>query len=211
MPTMVAKYRNHAEAYLRLVRSLNRRQWWHVVPLDPEAYAKRGKFYASTFEEAQFYGTPGPAERVEVHSPLVTDNAGLETFLSGKPIPSKLWDTLHGFGYSYQFRVSVDARLRDLAGSRGFDSIALLSEPGFQRWLSTGRVPRSVELNVLYPPGVTRARKGEHQRRTLPVFVPSNSFRISEGYYREEQFADLCASCGCHPGVVQFLCDMFGN
>jgi len=208
---MVATYGKHAEAYARLVSSINRRRWWHCVPSDPGAYAKRGKFYATSLEAAQFYGTPGPPERVTVHRPLVIDNAGLESFLFGDRIPAELWDTLQGLGYSYEFRKSVDARLRDRAAERGFDSIALLSDAGFQRWLTTGRVPRSIELNVLHLSSARGPSKDGPQERTLLVFVPSNKYEIPEGYYHEAQFAELCASCGCHPSVVQFLCDMFGN
>jgi hypothetical protein len=42
----------------KLVRHINRKAWWHVPPRDPRAYEKRGKFLASSFREAEFYGRP---------------------------------------------------------------------------------------------------------------------------------------------------------
>jgi hypothetical protein len=30
--------------YDRLVAHVNRKNWWHVSPVDPDAYKKRGKF-----------------------------------------------------------------------------------------------------------------------------------------------------------------------
>lgn len=205
-----AAYEKQVEAYKRLVRSVNRRQWWHCVPSDPMAYSKTGKFYASSCQEAQFYGVPGPPERVTVRRPLVVDNAGLETFLFGERIPSELWEMLETFRFFYEFKNSVDRRLRDLAAERGFDSIALLSDGGFRRWLQTGKAPRSIELNVLHPAGL--AALAEHPSiDTSFVFVPRNKYTVPEGYYRAAQFAELSARFGCHPEVVQFLCDMFGN
>lgn len=46
------------EAFEKLVASVNRKSWWHVPPVDPDAYLKRGKFLASSFEAAEFYGRP---------------------------------------------------------------------------------------------------------------------------------------------------------
>src|SRR5580704_3808275 len=41
-----------------LIAKINRKDWWHVTPADPRAYDKRGKFYASTFREGEFWGRP---------------------------------------------------------------------------------------------------------------------------------------------------------
>ena len=40
----------------RLIAHVNRKGWWHVKPADISAYEKRGKFLASSFQEAEFYG-----------------------------------------------------------------------------------------------------------------------------------------------------------
>ena len=42
----------------KLLARINRKDWWHVPPADPKAYQKRGKFLASTFREAEFWGRP---------------------------------------------------------------------------------------------------------------------------------------------------------
>lgn len=45
-------------AYLfheKLIAHVNRKDWWHVPPRDPSAYSKRGKFFASSFREAEFW------------------------------------------------------------------------------------------------------------------------------------------------------------
>jgi len=42
----------------KLVAHVNRKGWWHVPPRDPTAYGKRGKFFASSFREAEFWGRP---------------------------------------------------------------------------------------------------------------------------------------------------------
>jgi hypothetical protein len=52
----------------RLIAHVNRKQWWHVPPVDPNAYKKRGKFLASSFVEAElsaglFRVGPSPVAR----------------------------------------------------------------------------------------------------------------------------------------------------
>jgi hypothetical protein len=42
----------------KLIKHINRKDWWHVRPADPRAYEKRGKFFTSSFGEAEFYGRP---------------------------------------------------------------------------------------------------------------------------------------------------------
>ena len=41
-----------------LIARINRKDWWHVPPSDPNAYEQRGMFLASTFREAEFWGRP---------------------------------------------------------------------------------------------------------------------------------------------------------
>jgi hypothetical protein len=49
----------------KLIKHINRKDWWHVRPADPRAYEKRGKFFTSSFGEAEFYGrTDDVPERV---------------------------------------------------------------------------------------------------------------------------------------------------
>jgi len=66
----------------RLVDYINRKHWWHVTPL---AYQKRGKFFASTYSEAEFWGRPNhEPERVCINNPFVGDNNTVERKLLGK-------------------------------------------------------------------------------------------------------------------------------
>lgn len=41
----------------KLIRQINRKNWWHVRPADPRAYEKRGKFLASCFAVAMLFST----------------------------------------------------------------------------------------------------------------------------------------------------------
>jgi hypothetical protein len=40
--------------YDTLIAYVNKKQWWHVPPADPDAYKKRGKFYSVSFAAAEF-------------------------------------------------------------------------------------------------------------------------------------------------------------
>jgi hypothetical protein len=55
----------------RMTAHVNKSDWWHVPPLDRTAYSKRGKFYASSFVQAEFYGRPlDEAQRVTIAKPF---------------------------------------------------------------------------------------------------------------------------------------------
>jgi hypothetical protein len=126
----------------KLVRHVNRKHWWHVTPVDPRAYEKRGKFFSSTFGEAEFYGRPNDTpERVTIASPVVGDNDNIERKLLGRV------ESYPDIGVRERF--ALDAKLRRAASKRGYDSIVLMSEMGFQKFDKEGRIPRSIELNVV--------------------------------------------------------------
>lgn len=64
--------------YEKLVAHVNRKNWWHVPPQDPKAYRKRGKFLASTYREAEFWGRPlDEPQKASISRPLVGDEATL--------------------------------------------------------------------------------------------------------------------------------------
>lgn len=126
----------------RLILHINRKAWWHVPPMDPRAYEKRGKFLASSFREAEFYGRPHDIpERVAIVAPVVGDDHYIETTLIGRVESAP--------NMSVPKRLALDARLRRAALRRGFDSIVLLTPRGFQALRRTGAIPRSIELNVV--------------------------------------------------------------
>lgn len=125
-----------------LIQHINRKYWWHVTPVDPQAYAKRGKFFASTYSEAQFYGRPNDAPaRVKINAPVVGDNDSVERILLGKV------ESFDGIGIKRRF--SIDARMRRAALRKGYDSIVVFSPGGYRKFREEGKIPRSIELNVV--------------------------------------------------------------
>jgi len=126
----------------KLVHHINRKVWWHVKPDDAKSYEKRGKFLSSSFGEAEFYGRPaGIPERVRISRPLVGDNNSVERTLLGRVESSP--------DITVPKRLALDARLRRAALRQGYDSIALMTASGFRKFMNEGKVPRSIELNVL--------------------------------------------------------------
>jgi hypothetical protein len=126
----------------KLVKHVNHKDWWHVTPKDPRAYWKRGKFLSSTFKEAEFYGRPKDApEKVTITSPLVGSNDLIERSLFGA-VKSHA-------NMGVRERFALDAQIRRAALQKGYDSVVLMSERGFKTFRRTGRLPRSIELNIL--------------------------------------------------------------
>lgn len=125
----------------KLIRHVNRKDWWHVPPRDDTAYSKRGKFFASSFREAEFYGRPlDTPERVTIQRPLVGD----ERTISGVLGIRSQHDCM-----SLEAISEHDALWRNAGLAKGFDSIVLMSENDFQRFEKEERLPRRIELNVL--------------------------------------------------------------
>ena len=126
----------------KLVAHVNRRKWWHVPPRDPNAYCKRGKFLASSFREAEFWGRPlDEPQRVTVSKPLIGDEETIERELFGRRVSSEDITT--------EERWKLDAKMRRAALRKGYDSLVLLAPKAFAEFQSTGKLPRSMELNVL--------------------------------------------------------------
>lgn len=130
----------------KLIQRINRKDWWHVPPSDPKAYEKRGKFLASTFREAEFWGRPlNTPIRVTVKNPLIGDEKSIELELLGAPV------TPPGDDYQklLEWRWALDAKLKKAALAKGYDSIVLLSPAAWDKFITTGNIPLSIELNVL--------------------------------------------------------------
>jgi len=135
-----------------LINKINSSLWWHVVPSDPNAYKKRGKFLASTFNQASFYGRPNNnPERVSVKKPLwgVSELDILRTLFpnnyeeleqSVKNVNEKKW---------YQNRIHLDMKMYRNAKKMGYDSIVLLV-PNAIKDLKINRKPKSIELNLCF-------------------------------------------------------------
>jgi len=136
----------------KLIERINRKDWWHVPPADPSAYEKRGKFLASTFAEAEFWGRPlDSPQHVNVQNPLIGDEELIERTLVGN-YESGSWPELDkDVAVNKPFaarRYELDARLKRLAVERGFDSIVLMTSKAFKEFIGAGKIPRSLELNV---------------------------------------------------------------
>ena len=128
----------------RLIQRVNRKDWWHVPPVDPFSYSKRGKFLSSTYREAESYGRPSNTpERVTVRNPLIGDEKTIETVLLGKPVVRNPKAALA----TEQF--AIDAKLYKAGRARGYDAIVLLSPANFDKFKTQGKIPLSIELNLL--------------------------------------------------------------
>jgi hypothetical protein len=125
----------------RLIAFVNRKNWWHVPPVGPNAYRKGGKFLASSFEEAEFYGRPlDEPQKVIVTKPLIGDERRISKVLRVPPQHD---------GMTLKQIAAHDALWRNAALKRGFDSILLMAPKCFGEFKSIGKIPRSLELNIL--------------------------------------------------------------
>jgi hypothetical protein len=138
-------YHNRATSrihYKLIVAHVNRKQWWHVTPQDPNAYDKRGMFLASSFKEAEFWGRPlRDPLRVSIVRPLVGDEGAIETILFGRRVSDD--------DITLEERWKLDAKMKKAALVQGYDSIVLMSPKSFSALKASGKIPRSIELNIL--------------------------------------------------------------
>lgn len=139
-----------------LINKVNNSWWWHVPPQDKEAYKKRGKFLASTFAQAEFYGRPNNTpEKVSISNPLYgfSEREVIETLFSAKVVAEYeafAQETLNDNSKKswYEHRIEWDARMHQKAREMGYDAIVLLSPDG-RKYLEKNRKPHSIELNML--------------------------------------------------------------
>jgi hypothetical protein len=106
-------------------------------------------FLASTFREAEFWGRPLDTPiRVNITNPIIGDETTIQTELHvaapeypGDDSPKLL-----------EWRWKLDARLKNAAMAKGYDAIVLLSPSGYAKFLAEGKIPISIELNLLGGP-----------------------------------------------------------
>jgi hypothetical protein len=128
----------------KLIAHLNKKEWWHVPPQDRLAYQMRGKFLASSFSEAEFWGRPlDVPQRVSVTNPLVGDERTIERILFGKRVSYE--------DISIEERWALDAKMKKAALSKGYDCILLMAPENFASFKLSGKLPRRMELNILTP------------------------------------------------------------
>ncbi|MFA6548243.1 MAG: hypothetical protein WCT11_04920 [Candidatus Magasanikbacteria bacterium] len=131
-----------------LVQKINKTNWWHVPPTDPKAYKKRGKFLASTYDEANFYGKPNLlSEKVIVVNPLFgfSEMSILKKLFGSEKAKWLLKKTENL--ENYKVRIGLDAKIYHRAKRLGYDSVVLMTKKG-REYLKKGLKPRSIELNI---------------------------------------------------------------
>ena len=129
----------------KLIQRINRKEWWHVTPADPKSYTNRGKFLSSTYREAEFYGRPNDMpERVTVRNPLIGDEATIERALLGAPVVRSK-DAADWMDEQF----AIDAKLYKAGRAKGYDAIVVLSPTNFAKFVAEGRLPLSIELNLI--------------------------------------------------------------
>lgn len=134
--------KRRANPLKKLIARINRKDWWHVPPCDPDAYKKRGKFLASSFREAEFWGRPlDEPQRVTISKPLIGDEGAIEKNLFGRRVSRE--------DIAVEARWRLDARMKRAALRKGYDSIVLMGPKAFAEFRSLGKLPLSIELNVL--------------------------------------------------------------
>src|SRR3990167_415638 len=97
-----------------LVEKINRSEWWHVPPHDPDAYNKRGKFLASTYQQAEFYGRPcDTPERVFISNPVYgfSEKQILDQLFFGNDNGCLLDKFEEERNNWYQERIELDAKM----------------------------------------------------------------------------------------------------
>jgi hypothetical protein len=133
-----------------IVAHVNRRDWWHVPPRDPDSYKKRGMFLASSFKEAEFWGRPlDRPKRASITHPLIGDEKTIERTLFGRTVSDE--------NITLEMRWMLDAKMRRAALARGYDSIVLMAPKSFHALRKIGKLPRSLELNVFDRSKVTES------------------------------------------------------
>ncbi len=133
-----------------LIDKVNKSKWWHVTPLDPNAYNKRGKFLASTYKHAEFYGRPNDIpEKVKILNPICgTSEIRILKHLFPKEFKKLYAGALKDGDGWYNRRISLDSKMYKKAKKLGYDAIVLLAYNG-REYLKRNRKPHSIELNLI--------------------------------------------------------------
>ena len=134
-----------------LIDKINKAYWWHVPPRDPDAYKKRGKFLASTYAQAEFYGKSNiEPERVNISKPIFgfSEKNILKQLFPKEHKNLALKDDDSYEASWYKKRIKLDNKMHKQAKNMGFDAIVLLSSKA-RKALEQNRKPGSIELNLL--------------------------------------------------------------
>lgn len=135
-----------------LIQKINQSNWWHVLPRDPNTYEERGKFLASTYLQAEFYGKPIiKPEKVKIKNPIFgfSEEEILVQLFGKEKTMNRLDFVLNGDSNYYQKRIALDKEMHDTAKRLGYDSIVLMTKQG-RKALQRKRKPNSIELNLIF-------------------------------------------------------------
>src|SRR3989344_395935 len=135
-----------------LIQKINQSFWWHVPPRDPGAYKKRGKFLASTYLQAEFYGKPNDElERVKINNPVFvfSEKEILNKLFGAEKAKNLLSAVLCEEENWYQKRIDLDQKIHKRAKELRYDAIVLLTNNG-KKELKKQRKPSSIELNLVF-------------------------------------------------------------
>ena len=125
-----------------LVKKLNKRDWWHVPPAEGEgAYAKRGKFMASSYKNAEFYGRPlDEPQKVNIKNPLVGTEEEIGKELGIEPQTKDM---------TREEMAQHDSKWAKAAKKLGYDAIVTVAEKQWEKFKESGRQPTDMEVNDL--------------------------------------------------------------
>ena len=133
-----------------LIEKVNKSDWWHVLPSDKFAYQKRGKFLASTYHQAEFYGHPNiNPEKVKISNPVFGfSEQEILKALFGQTAKAKMLKHSEDDNF-YKKRITLDGEMFQKAKSLGYDAIVLICKSG-KKSLMQNKKPNSIELNLLH-------------------------------------------------------------
>ncbi len=134
-----------------LIEKVNKSDWWHVLPGDEFAYKKRGKFLASTYHQAEFYGRPNiNPEKVKISNPVFGfSEREILKILFGPTSGVKMLKNLEDDNNFYKKRIALDAKIFEKAKLLRYDSVVLICKKG-KKALMQNKKPNSIELNLLH-------------------------------------------------------------
>lgn len=135
-----------------LIEKINKSDWWHVPPSDKFAYQKRGKFLASTYHQAEFYGRPNfYPEKVRIGNPVFgfSEFEILKALFVQTAEATSLKEIDFDDDNFYEKRIVLDTAMFRKAKLLGYDAIVLISKSG-KKSLMQNKKPNSIELNLLY-------------------------------------------------------------
>jgi len=119
------------------------------MPKDLNAYKKRGKFFASTYKQAEFYGRPNDiSEKVQISNPIYgTSEMNILKILFPKNYKKLYASVIDDRKDWYNRRIKLDSKMYQKAKNVGYDAIVLLGNNG-EKYLMKNRKPNSIELNL---------------------------------------------------------------